>query len=227
LNSITSLYPKIKDKIIRVPEGVDKMFYKRNYDEVINIKRKYILNENDDYLIFISTIQPRKNIPTMIQGFSKLVKNNERYKDLKLLIAGKKGWNFDESLNAPEKYNVAENVRFIGRIDDSEIPPLLSGAKAFINMSLQEGFSLTALEAMACSCPLILSDIEAHHEISGSYGNYANPTDPENISFVIQNVLDDPDFKKVESALYAARTYTWESAAQKTLDLFIKTYENR
>jgi alpha-1,3-rhamnosyl/mannosyltransferase len=160
----------------------------------------------------------------MVKAFSNFIKRNDKFKDLRLLIAGKKGWNFEDSLDAPNKYGVEKNVKFIGRIDDNDIPPLLSGTKALINMSLDEGFSLTVLEAMACSTPLIISDIPAHKEIAGSYGNYANPNEPDQIEKIIQNVLTNPDHKKVESALFAARTYSWENTAQKMLDIFTKSY---
>ncbi|MFC1700196.1 glycosyltransferase family 4 protein, partial [Patescibacteria group bacterium] len=144
-----------KNDITIVYEGVNEIFCRKSEEEIKKIRDKYNIG-NSPYLLFVSTIQPRKNIPNMIAGFSKAAKSHP---DLKLLIAGKRGWDFDESLSAPKKYGVGNKVMFLGRALDEDLPSLFSGAVGHINVSFEEGFGLPLLEALACETPSVVSDI--------------------------------------------------------------------
>ena len=92
--------------------------------EQMTVREKYRIG-NSKYLFFISTIQPRKNIPGLVEAFAKLLKEHPEYENLKLLIAGKKGWSYNESIYAPKKFKIERNVRFLGRIPDEDVAPLI------------------------------------------------------------------------------------------------------
>lgn len=226
LNSIENKkWPFIDlDKMTVIPEGVKKSFHKRPEQEVQEMRDKYKIGENP-YLIFVSTIQPRKNIPRMVHAFSNVVKNYDKYSNLKLLISGKLGWLYKESLEAPGKYEVAENMRFLGRTPDEDLPKLLSGAKAFISCSLEEGFGIPLLEAMACETPTIVSDIPAFKELGQDTPVYVNPEKIESIEQGILELLNRDAGEPVADAKKLAGEYTWEKGAKKIISVFVSTVE--
>jgi len=177
-----------EENIDIVYEGVDELFHRRDVKEIEEIRTKYNVGSRP-YLLFVSTIQPRKNIPNMIRAFSQFLNENPEFKDLKILIAGKNGWDFEESLEAPQKYGVEENVMFLGRVPTEDLPALLSGAKAYVNFSYEEGFGLPLLESMACGTPCVVSDIPAHREIADYLGIYSNQHNVEDMKDGIFKIL--------------------------------------
>jgi len=203
-------------KINIISEGVDDCFYKRTQSEIDKVKSKYGL-EKGRYLLFVSTIQPRKNIPLLVAGFSRIC---EKFPDLKLVVAGKKGWLYEESLAAPVKYGVEDRVLFLGRVPQDDLPSLLSGASAFVSTSFEEGFGLPLLEAMSCEVPCMVSDIPAFRELGGGDVIYVNPCEVGSISSGLVEVLAGDNSEMVVKAWEKSRNYTWEEAARKTLKVF-------
>jgi len=199
-----------KHKINVVPEGVDETFHKKSDAEIENVKSKYEIKGN--YLIFLSTIQPRKNIPKMVEAFSKIDA------DITLVIAGKKGWNYNESLGAPKKYGVENKVMFLGRIDNSDRAPLLSGAKAYVSCSLEEGFGLPLLEALACKTQSVVSNIPAYREVGGKFPIFVNPKNATSIKNGIETILNNP--KKLVGIEDWVTQFTWEKTAKKIRNTF-------
>jgi len=212
-----------KNKVVVISEGLNENFHNSNKitnRDIEKTREKYGL-DNKPYLYFVSTIQPRKNIPLMVAAFSDVIKNNPRYKDLLLVLSGKKGWHYQESLNSPKKYGVKENVKFIGRTTDEEIPILMKGAKAFINVSLEEGFGLPLLEAMACETPPIVSNIKVYKELAKENAIYVNPKNRESIKNGILHMLSGIcSAKCLKGAKKMADEYTWEKSAEKILSVF-------
>lgn len=171
-------------KISVVREGVDRRFFKpqsKVYPErsrrVKIQKSKFKIDGN--YILFVGTIQPRKNLEMLIEAFSIMVHSRQFTVDsnkesvnrqpltdnCQLVLAGKLGWDYQDILSAPKKFGVEKSVKFIGRVKDADLPALYSGASVFAYPSLFEGFGLPILEALACGCPVIASDIGPHREI--------------------------------------------------------------
>ncbi len=212
-----------EDKITIINEGVGKNFYKRSEKEIQDVKNKFNLG-NDDYLLFVSTIQPRKNIPNMIDAFSKVCNS---YPNLKLAIAGKKGWDYEESINAPSKFKVEDKVIFLGRVSDEDSPILFSGAKSHINVSFEEGFGLPLLEAMACEVPSIVSNIPAFKEVGGDLPAYVDPNSTESIKEGIKKIMSGGyDVERIRKAKERSKEFTWEKTALKTLSVFQDIIKN-
>ena len=211
-------------KIIIINEGVSDKFFKRSQEEVDEIKRKYEIDYKK-YLIFVSTIQPRKNIPIMVNAFSKVVIEND---NIGLLICGKLGWLYQESLESPKRYGVEKNVKFVGRVTDDDLPVLLSGAKYFISLSLEEGFGIPLLEAMACQLPSIVSDIPSFKEIGEYTQIYVDPQNLEKITDILKNALNSPtDQNKINKAYELSKKYTWEKTSSTLISLFNSFNKNR
>ena len=142
-------------------------------------------------------------------------------KNTLLLIAGKNGWDYQESLEAPLKYGVVGNVKFLGRVPTEDLPALYSGSKGYINISYEEGFGLPLLESMACGKPSVVSDIPAHREVGGSLPIYADPYNIENIKDWIFKIMTS-DFDK-NLLLDRAAGFSWKRTAEKTLEILKET----
>lgn len=202
-------------KISVVPEGVSEIFYKRSDAEIRAVREKYSLGDGK-YFLFVSTIQPRKNLPALVKAFSQMDD-----KEIKLVVVGKKGWLYEESLAAPEKFQVTDRVLFLGRVPTEDLPVLFSGATAFVSTSLEEGFGLPLLEAMACETPSVVSSIPAFKELGTDTVFYVDPTNVNNIAFGLNTALSSQDVSHlVKKAKARAKNYTWEEAARKTLFVF-------
>lgn len=165
-------------KVFVVSEGVDRGFFRpRSEKEVKSIKSKFKID--GDYILFVGTIQPRKNLQTLIRAFASLV-NSEQFTvnskqktvnrepltvNCQLVLSGKLGWDYDEILALPKKLEIGNRVKFLGHVPDADLPALYSGAAVFGFPSLFEGFGLPILEALSCGCPVVASDIPPHREI--------------------------------------------------------------
>lgn len=216
-----------ESKIAVVYEGVGKNFYKRAETEITKIREKYKIGDSD-YFIFIGTLQPRKNLEKTIEAFSRAVGATDN-KTTKLVICGKQGWDYDGILEAPGKYGIEENVIFAGRVPDDNLPTLLSGAKCHVNFSLEEGFGLTLLEAMACEIPCLVSDIPPFHEVCGEFADFCNPYDTESISKVLiktMSTIDEASKVKIKQAKARSEEFSWTKSGQKTLDIFQSVFKN-
>jgi len=207
-------------KIEVVYEGVSEEFYPKSEEEIDKIRKKYEIGKNP-YLLFVSTIQPRKNIPNMIRAFSQFISENKDMKNTLLLIVGKKGWDYEESLEAPQKYGVEKNVKFLGRIPEEDLPILYSGAKGYINVSFEEGFGLPLLESMACGIPSVVSNIPAHKEVGDYLPIYVDPNNIENIKDGIFEIMTRSFDKK--EFIERSKNFSWKNTAEKTLEVLEKT----
>ena len=207
----------IKDeKIEIVYEGVSESFFERSEYEIKKIREKYQIKDAS-YLLFVSTIQPRKNLPSTIRAFGQFLNENPEMKNTLLLIAGKNGWDYQESQEAPLKYGVVGNVKFLGRVPTEDLPALYSGSKGYINISYEEGFGLPLLESMACGKPSVVSDIPAHREVGGSLPIYADPYNIENIKDGIFKIMTSGFDKSL--LLDRASGFSWKRTAEKTLEI--------
>jgi len=208
----------VKSKVHVIYEGLNESF-RQPLDPVAtqNTVKKYGL-EGAPYLVFLSTIQPRKNLPLTIKAFANVVPNN---KALKLCVIGKNGWRFEESLEAPKKSGVEKNVIFLGPLVTEEVRALLSSAKGFVNFSLDEGFGLPLLEAMALGLKCGVSDIPAFRELGQNYPVYADPKSETAISDAINSLLNPSwDNVRLENQRNHALSFSWDTTAEQTLRLF-------
>lgn len=222
-NAIYNRLPLAKLKKINVVfEGLNSIYKKTPAEEVERVRAKYNITE-EKYFMFISTIQPRKNVPNMIAGFAQALKEQNLEGKLRMCIVGKKGWLYEESFEAPKKYGVENSVSFLGPAPDEDLPALLSGAAGYINLSFEEGFGLTVLEGMACGAPCLISDIEAHRELGESAAIFADPKNIEDIKQKIIKLLSLSDEERevlVQHGYSTSSKYNWRQTALETLKIF-------
>jgi len=239
---VTEKFSINPDKISTVYEGVD---FERFQAPDAAMKEKDIKSKYDisgDYILFVGTVQPRKNLVRLIKAFSVIAngcelkqittnKNKrpreicgmeESDKPLKLVIAGKRGWLCEEIYKAPRNFGVEDKVLFLDRVPSEDLPPLYRGARCFVFPSLFEGFGLPILEAMAAGTPVITSNISSMPEVGGEAVVYVNPLDVKDIAAGLQSVLinDSLRQKLVEKGMTRAKQFSWEKCAKETVAVF-------
>lgn len=195
-----------------------KEAYLVNTEKMADIRTKFSIQ--GDYILFVGTLQPRKNITRLIEAFSKVIKA-EGHEDLQLVIVGKKGWLYEKILEAPNTYHVLEQVKFLDFVSDEDLPGLYEQAKCYVLPSLYEGFGLPVLEAMKYGCPVITSNISSLPEAGGDAALYVDPYSPDDIAEKIVYLLDNPKVQKEmrEKGYEHIKKFSWEKTAKETLDV--------
>ena len=204
-------------KITVTYEGYNKEAFKpQSTAKVSSAKKKYKIA--GDYVIFVGTLQPRKNIERLIKAFEIL---NTKYQILNtnLVIAGKKGWLYDSILQKPKDLGIEDKVIFTDFVPDADLPALISGAKLYVNPSLWEGFGIPVIEAQACGVPVVVSNTSSLPEIVGKSALTFNPKDVKDISSAILVMLTDDKLREIfiKKGLENIKRFSWESCAKQTL----------
>lgn len=201
-------YPGIRNELSNMQDALSKK----------ELQEKYKISSN--YILFVGTLQPRKNITRLIEAFSK-VKALASQKDLQLAVVGKKGWLYAEILAAPKKYGVADSVKFLDFVSTEDLPALYENALCYVLPSLYEGFGLPVLEAMKYGCPVITSNVSSLPEAGGDAALYVNPESVDDIAQKIQQVISDEKLRSDMKAkgLMHIKQFSWEKTAKETLDV--------
>lgn len=215
------------NRVVVIYEGVDRKFFKPVKDDRLrDVLRQYDL-EPKRYFLFVGTIQPRKNIKRLIEAFKKC----ESSLKMKLVLVGSKGWLSDDIYKLPKKLGIEDRVRFLGRVEDKFLPSLYSGAIALVFPSLYEGFGLPILEAFACQCPVLTSNISSTSEVARNAAILVNPYRTEEITDAMIKVTNDlPAGRQgdilrnslIEKGSRRVEKFGWERCARETLELFNK-----
>lgn len=222
---------KVKAKDIKVIyEGVDTKVFKQIKGDVLVNSLKHFGVEKNNYFLFVGTIQPRKNLKRLIKAFGIFLDRNNRegnsksVANLKLVLAGGKGWLADEIYSLPKKMGIEDKVKFLGRVDDKHLPALYSGALGFVYPSLYEGFGLPILEAMSCQVPVLSSKVSSIPEVSGEAAILVNPESIEEIVEGMNKLLDkEVRIKLTRDGLVQVQKFSWERCARETLKLIVNS----
>ena len=214
-NAIIKEYGVPEERVVVTYPGLKESFTKTPQAFTMNrIKSKYGIS--DKYILFVGTLQPRKNIVRLIEAFSLI-----EPKDTDLVIIGKKGWLYEEILAAPKKYGVLERVKFLDYVPDEDLPVFYEHALCFVLPSLYEGFGLPVLEAMRYNCPVIISNTSSLPEVGGDAAVYIKPEDVSDIAEKIKKVVMSEGLRKemIEKGKKQAAKFSWEKTAKETLDM--------
>ncbi len=172
------------------------------------------------YILYVGTLEPRKNITTLLQAYSLLSKKTQR--DFRLVLAGGKGWMMDKLEDEINHLGIASTTILTGYVPREHLPALYSGAVVCVYPSLYEGFGLPAIEAMACGTPVIASNVTSLPEVVGDAGVLVDPYNVKGFSDAIQQLIDDPSYRTLLSTkgLQRAKQFTWEDCARRTMDVY-------
>lgn len=211
-----------EEKIVVMPLGVDFARYHPDYTEkdVDIVKQQYKINR--DYILYLGTLEPRKNLERLIQAYAKL--KSEVSNIPLLVLAGKKGWMYEGIFETVKNLNVEHDVIFTGYVDETDAPILIKGARIFLFPSIYEGFGLPPLEAMACGTPVIVANVSSLPEVVGDAGILVEPMSVEGIKEGIKSLIEDEVLRREMSnrGLIRARNYSWDRAVEILQDIFEK-----
>ncbi len=204
-------------KVQTVYCGVDAAFQPQSAGRTAAFRRSKGLPER--FVLFLGTLEPRKNIVGLLDAYADA---RARGATPPLVIAGAKGWYYDEVFRRVEALGLRESVHFAGFAPAQELPLWYSAAEVFVYPSLYEGFGLPVLEAMACGTPVITSDCSSLPEVVGSAGVTVSPTDRLALAEALRQLLDDEERRAAlgeQGRLRAAR-FSWERAAAETVAVY-------
>ena len=209
-----------EDRVRVVTCGPESAFRPQSGPEGVEILRRYGVDPDRRYWIYVGGLSPNKNILRLIEAIARLGP------DERLVLVGDFGDVFHthvpELREAVERSGLAERVRFTGFVPDDDLAYLYTRAYALVMPSLMEGFGLPAVEAMACGIPVLASTYGAFPEVVGEAGILSDPTDVDAIAGAMRSLVDDPARRDRLAALALERSalFTWEAAARSLLAVF-------
>ncbi|MEM9773953.1 MAG: glycosyltransferase family 1 protein [Chloroflexota bacterium] len=210
------------EKITVIPEAAADHFFVPDPADIDRVKAKYRLPAS--YLLHIGTIEPRKNLNRLVDA---LIKLRSDHPDLKLVLAGSKGWLVDSFFDRLKAENLENIVVSPGWVEDEDLPGLIAGARLGVQPSLYEGFGLPLLEHMACGQVVASSNRSSLPEVGGDAAAYFDPEDVDEMVSIISRLLYAPDemAKRRDLGLKQAAKFSWERAAAETIDLYDEVRE--
>jgi glycosyltransferase involved in cell wall biosynthesis len=217
--NIVRLYELPQAKIWVIHEAADEIFKpmgrKESKEEIV---RKYGIT--DDFILFVGFARLRRNIPRLLEAFSKLKK---RYRlGHKLVIVGR----YDPvNTNYPKlakELGIENEVIHFARLQDQDMPLFYNAAELFVYPSSYEGFGLPLVEAMACGTPMVVSNSQPMPEIVGNAGLFVDPLNVEQLSRAIHEVLNDEHLQSElrERSLERSQFFSWKKTAGKTIEAY-------
>jgi glycosyltransferase involved in cell wall biosynthesis len=206
------------EKVVAVHHAPRPCFRPLPLNQTIETTRR--LGIDNDFLLFVGTIEPRKNLLTLIRAFEEVLKTTSLRPQL--VIAGQEGWLTDELFDYVKNRDFGDRLRWTGYVSDEDLCALYSSCRVFIYPSIYEGFGLPPLEAMACGAPVITSRIPAIVETVGTAACLITPTDVHALSRRIIELWKDTGQRKKLSVAGQARAaeFSWERTARLTLDVY-------
>jgi glycosyltransferase involved in cell wall biosynthesis len=206
------------DKITVVYSGCDEAMQPVEDEATVErVKARYGIR--GDYVLHVGTLQPRKNLERLLEAYAIVKRQAKRGETPDLVIAGSKGWLYDQIFRQVKKLSLETEVIFPGYVSQDDLPALLSGARLFAFPSLYEGFGLPVLEAMACGTPVLCSNVSALPEVAGNAALLVDPLDVESMAEAMNCLLQDEGLRAqlTERGLRQVRQFSWDRCARETL----------
>jgi glycosyltransferase involved in cell wall biosynthesis len=209
---ILELYPVEAEKVAVLYSGVEKRFQPvQDAAALAATRERYGLGDNP-FILSVGTVQPRKNYQRLAEAFKRL--DNP---DLRLVIAGGKGWLDTPLYQSIRDLRLEDRVKFLGFVADADLPALYSSARVLAFPSLYEGFGLPALEAMACGTPVVASNVSSVPEVVGEAGLQIDPTDVEGLTEALRRLIEEEGLRStlIAQGLERAKLFDWHQSAQE------------
>jgi len=224
------------EKIETIYHGIDKRFFKkRNLSEIKKVKKKYSIKK--DYLFFLGTLEPRKNIIRIIEAYERFrdrliqslsnTKNKTKinqniFSKYQLVLAGAEGHDFKKIKKKIVDSEYRNDIILPGYVEADDLGALFSGASLFVFPSLYEGFGLPILEAMAKGIPIISSNTSSIPEVTQNAAILVDPYNVAQIAQAIYLLLGDKTLQKklITKGRTRVKSFTWEKCAKKTLGVY-------
>lgn len=213
---LLKLYDVPDDKVTVVANGYDATLFniKSRISHTI-LKRHQLSTSN--YVLYMGTIQPRKNLITLVQAYELM---REKGYSGKLVLAGKVGWLANDTLEYIKSSKVRRDIILPGYVTDEERAALYRHAEVFVLPSLYEGFGVGVLEAMASGCPVVASNTSSLPEVVGRAGLLFNPSDHQALANSLNQAIK-ARHRLVKAGLLEVKKYSWEKCAAETLTCLV------
>ncbi|MDT7541208.1 MAG: hypothetical protein QOE33_1112 [Acidobacteriota bacterium] len=206
-------------RVVAVPLAPRRAFRFVPAHESVEVRRR--LGVEDDFLLFVGTVEPRKNLATLVRAYAELARATDF--TTQLVIAGGRGWLSDELFELIKREELTERTLFTGYVTDEELRALYSSCTLSIYPSLYEGFGLPPLEAMSCGAPVVASRIPVLEETcGGGAARLVDPVDHADVALALAELLSDANARAQLSraGLERAAAYTWERTARLTREVY-------
>jgi len=206
------------DRIRVIKHGVSDEFRPQPEEQARTVRDR--LGLSSPYVLFVGTIQPRKNLELLLESYRRLVAGDAITEDL--VLAGQLGWDSERVISLARTPELRNRVHLLGYVDQGALAALYAGARAFVYPSIEEGFGLPPLEAMACGVPVVASSTPALAENLEGAAELVKPDRPEALADALIRVLcDDPlRERRRREGLDRVKRFRWEQAARATVGCY-------
>jgi len=210
-----------EDKIFVIYPAANEEFKPLSNLDREKVKRKYKLEK--DFILYLGTLEPRKNVETLIKAYNELPLIKEEFD---LVIAGERGWLYSNIFKLVKKLYLEDKIKFLGYVSDQERVLLYNLATVFVFPSFYEGFGMPPLEAMACGTPVICSNTSSLPEVCEDAALYIDPYNLDDLKEALSKLLTDESLRKKLAGLgfEQARKFSWLDSAKKTLEVYRIVY---
>ena len=203
------------DKISVVYNGVDHDIFKPSAGKKLVDK---------PYILYVGSERPRKNLPRLLQAFSQI---RADFRGLKLLKLGPFGRSYEfrkQTLKQVERLQISADVIFVDHVAEDDLPYYYSAASMLVYPSLYEGFGLPPVEAMACGCPVVTSNVSSLPEVVGDAALMIDPYNVDALAKAMAEILTNDGLRRgmIERGLAQAEKFSWEKTAAETLEIHEK-----
>lgn len=220
--NIIDVFYKYKHKIKVTSESISEKFKIVDKSNVIDdIKTKF--NTGDNYLLSVCSLEPRKNIPTLLKAYAELIKN-EKYRKHKLVLVGRKAWGNNVIEDTIKSLDLNNQIIITDYVTDEELIKIYNCALCFIYPSLYEGFGLPVLEAMACGLPVITSNNSSLPEVAGDAALFVDEKDPMNLCSNIIRMIDDKELRQtlILKGKQQMKKFSWGNIIQLMIGYYME-----
>jgi glycosyltransferase involved in cell wall biosynthesis len=216
-NDLKEHFPGIEKRTVVIHNGFEKpaSLTKTSILKQLQLKPQ-------SYLLFLGTLQPRKNLQILLEALKLKLPEQP---DLKLVVVGKQGWMYQSIYDTVEKLDLKNHVLFTGFLPDADVQTLLRNAFCLVHPSLYEGFGIPILEAMAKSCPVIAANRSSLPEVGGSACLYFDPSNAQDLVKQLDKLTTDPQLRTelMNRGTTQVERFSWEKSADQTLSLLVET----
>jgi len=206
------------NKVIAIPSAARQSFQPVPLEQTVETRKRLAIE--DDFLLFVGTLEPRKNLLTLLKAFEQIVRQTSLRPQL--VIAGGEGWLMDETFLFIKDSGIGDRLRLTGYLGDDELRALYSACRIFIYPSLYEGFGLPPLEAMACGAPVIAGRVPALREVLGSAARLVDPLNVEALAGSMVELIENDEARRrlASNGPKHAAKFSWEETARRTLNVY-------
>ncbi|MCW5880979.1 MAG: glycosyltransferase family 4 protein [Anaerolineae bacterium] len=213
------------DKVVAIPLGIDEQYRPAPPAEIEALRQRYGLPPC--FILYLGTLEPRKNYPRLIRAFAQLRRQSGLAHTL--VIGGGKGWLTESLFALAEQEKVASFVRFLGYVDEADLPALYSLADLYAFPSRYEGFGIPVVEAMACGTPVVCADNSSLPEAAGAAAILVNADDTDALAAALERGLTDQAWRAAARRLGQAQAarFSWRASAAQLVAAYAKAGQER